>query len=106
MIEELKPCPICGKTPKRVVDNGEFGGDFRYKIVCCCNVFDNESSIKIMDKDLQKCVQRWNALPRQLHWTKIPPTKPGCYWNRKPDELRGSVVEVFEWGGKLHVFYP
>lgn len=104
MGEELKPCPYCGEIPKRPRDF--FGTDGENLWGVCCENVNCHVDIGVWHEDKSEAIRMWNSIPRSLRWTKEVPTKPGYYWNRNPDELRGCVVEVFEWGGKFYAFYP
>lgn len=47
-------------------------------------------------KTPEEAVAAWNALPRDLQWTKEPPKKPGVHWWRSltAKTLRPRLIEL------------
>lgn len=67
--------------------------------------------------ELNRCIERWNALPSALEWTDEPPKVPGWYWfkdeygiriawikhdSRKMNELYAVIGGVGNWMSTLH----
>lgn len=107
MSEGLKPCPACG-NPVRITGGDSWHNQNEFWIACknrecgCCRVGDTVR---------EECIERWNALPRTLTWTKEYPKIPGMYWCRvvgqtlitRVDENKKCPIEDYdaEWAGPI-----
>lgn len=99
-MNELKPCPACGGYV--LIGGGdEWYNKNRFFIECknpecgCCRVGDTLR---------EKCIERWNALPRALVWSSAPPKLSGYYWCRYKSEDKEAwsvacVPAVTDWCG-------
>ena len=86
-MEELKPCPFCGCTAVEIYPTLARG--FFAARCAACHMYGPHS-------ENEDCaVERWNALPRRLRWTKEKPTKSGEYrFRNKRDGEHFTDVNV------------
>jgi len=85
-----QPCPFCGCP---TVDLLRSFTNATWSVRCdACHMFGPDS------EDKNAAVERWNALPRRLRWTREKPTKNGWYWWRTGGDcnLRGIVSVCIE----------
>lgn len=102
-MNELKPCPYCGETPKRPRDF--FGTDGENLWGVSCENVNCHVDIGVWHEDESEAIHMWNALPRPLRWTKEPPTEPGLYWYREDENSRGRIASVYNIGGQWDFDY-
>lgn len=99
MIEELKPCPVCGKPVK--LEGGQSWHDQHCFLIKCYEC----GCIRVADTEKGECARRWNSLPRHLRWTKGQPKKSGLYWYRENENDIGRITSVYNIGGKWDMNY-
>ena len=86
-MEEMKSCPYCGCQKMDV-----FPTLVRvfFAVRCAaCRMYGPHAG----NEDC--AVERWNALPRRLRWTKEKPTKNGWYWHHQGASF-GTVIEFVD----------
>jgi len=87
-MEELKPCPFCGCTAVEIFPTLARG---IFAVRCAaCHMYGPHS-------ENEDCaVERWNALPRRLRWTREKPKEDGFYWCRfrHPNVLQQLIAMV------------
>lgn len=86
-MSEVKPCPYCGCQKVEVFPT--FASGF-FAVRCyACHIYGPHS-------EKEDCaIERWNALPRRLRWTREKPTKEGWYWHHVPPAF-GTVIEYYD----------
>ena len=83
-MQSLNSCPVCGGLAYTVCcyrPKNEF-----YVECSSCQLRTN------LDKSKNRIIKFWNALPRNLRWTKEKPTQ-GWYWMRKKITLEIVYVQ-------------
>lgn len=83
---ELKPCPACGELV--TIEYYLCFNEPHFFLIECGTC----KGVNIRDLDKQQCAIRWNALPRELEWTKEPPKEEGWYWAMD----RSGYIELVE----------
>ena len=95
----LLPCPMCGDDSVGYY----YDEDENERELCsiCCRNCQFETKQFRSEKMAE---HTWNTMPRNLKWTKEPPTKEGWYWHHVNPSF-GTVIEFFDpelSDGKFH----
>ena len=86
MSKALKKCPYCGKSDHlSVIDHG-----IEYLVECSCGARGPSAPWSRED-----AVNAWNALRREVCWTKEKPSVCGWYWHHQGASF-GTVVEYVD----------
>ena len=85
LLKGLKSCPHCGSTDVRICWTPQ-------RIVCfaCDMQGPKECKAGSYEKSAEIAKAMWNALPRQVKWTKRKPSEEGYYWYRPVDMITGE----------------
>ena len=114
MSEELKPCPLCGRSIQLYYKLRESDHPYDDDLLeawpsCHCPLSLKESAGYGEEEEQKKAkiglIEYWNILPRYprpLRWTKEPPKEPGWYWVRD----YGKRIHIVDVGCNMTKYEP
>lgn len=114
MSEELKPCPLCGRSIQLYYKLRESDHPYDDDLLeawpsCHCPLSLKESAGYGEEEEQKKAkiglIEYWNILPRYprpLRWTKEPPKEPGWYWVRD----YGKRIHIVDVGCNMTEYEP